>query len=475
MVFVTTSAFLLAILFLTANPTSFFFVSALYDNDENHVTTFTSSKDFRTRILESNGISLVQFYAPWCGHCQKFAPAYKEMAKIFNGMVTVGAIDASSDGPLQRIAGEYGVSSFPTLKIFKPSNKKGKNAVVVDVSSRNPNDIVNDVMTAMSQTIQERAGSSSGGNDDNGGDGKKKRSNSGNKSKSAVKELTLQNFSQHVYDSDNIVAIAFIAPWCGHCKNLLPEWNAAAQQLAKSGATLATVDATQEEQLASQFQVQGYPTIKLFPGGKKSGPLDAVDYQGGRTKEQIVSAILAEVDRSGVPKEIPELINQSVLEDTCGSSGGSGQNLICVVVALPHILETGAAGRNKYKTVMTNASNAVRGMSFEFVWFEGGNHQHKLENALELTFGFPAVAAYSAEKQVFAVHRGSFTESNVRKFLMGIMAGKMGTYPMRTDLVVVDTEPWDGKDGVPIEEESLEDIMGWDDDDDYGDAQNDEL
>ena len=49
---------------------------------------------------------------------------------------------------------------------------------------------------------------------------------------------------------------------------------------------------------------------------------------------------------------------------------------------------------------------------------------------------------------------------------MGIMAGKTGTYPMKDDdLVVVETEPWDGKDGVPIEEESLADIMGWDDDD----------
>ena len=45
-------------------------------------------------------------------------------------------------------------------------------------------------------------------------------------------------------------------------------------------------------------------------------------------------------------------------------------------------------------------------------------------------------------------------------------------------LVVVDAEPWDGKDGVPIEEESLEDIMGWDDDDNgdsFGDEKNDEL
>ena len=194
-----------------------------------------------------------------------------------------------------------------------------------------------------------------------------------------------------------------------------------------------------------------------------------MDYQGGRTKEMIVRYILDEVERSGVPKDIPEMTSAAVLDETCGSKGRSGSgNVICVVAALPHILDSGAEGRNKYKKVLAAASKAVRGMSFEFIWFEGGNRQTKLEQALDLTFGFPAMAAYSVEKEVYAVHRGSFTETNLRKFLMGITTGKMGTYPMRDEgkLVVVETEPWDGKDGTPIEEESLEDIMGWDDDDD---------
>jgi protein disulfide-isomerase A6 len=436
---------------------------ALYDNDDT-VSTFTDSKDFRNRVLESSGITLIQFYAPWCGHCKQFVPAYQKIASLFDGIVSVGAIDASSDGPLKRVANDYGVTGFPTLKIFRP-NINGKGAESIDLNSRDPNEIINSVMQAVQMTIQERAG---GGDSESSSGGNKSSSSSkkrGSGSKSFVQQLTMSNFQKSVYENSQVVAIAFIAPWCGHCKSLLPEWEAAAEALSKSGAMLATVDATVEQQLGSEFGVQGYPTIKLFSGGKKSSSKDAVDYQGGRTKEQIVSSILAEVDRSGVPKEIPELVSPAILEDTCGSTGG-GQNVICVLVALPHILETGAEGRNKYKNVMTAASKSVRGMAFEFLWFEGGNHQHKLENDLDLTFGFPAVAAYSMEKQVYAVHRGSFTESNLRKFLMGIMAGKTGTYPMKDDdLVVVETEPWDGKDGVPIEEESLADIMGWDDDD----------
>ena len=63
--------------------------------------------------------------------------------------------------------------------------------------------------------------------------------------------------------------VEFYAPWCGHCKNLEPEWNAAATEL-KGKVKFAKVDATAEQKLAQQFAIQGYPTIKYFNYGAKS-------------------------------------------------------------------------------------------------------------------------------------------------------------------------------------------------------------
>jgi protein disulfide-isomerase A6 len=64
------------------------------------------------------------------------------------------------------------------------------------------------------------------------------------------------------------------------CKNLAPEWARAATEL-KGKVKLGVVDATVHTQISQRYGVQGFPTIKFFPAGKKDG--QAEDYNGGRT------------------------------------------------------------------------------------------------------------------------------------------------------------------------------------------------
>jgi len=66
-----------------------------------------------TLIKTSKGNWLLEFYAPWCGHCKHLAPTYEEIATKLKGKVNVGKVDCTVE---RLIASRFRIQGYPTIK-----------------------------------------------------------------------------------------------------------------------------------------------------------------------------------------------------------------------------------------------------------------------------------------------------------------------------------------------------------------------
>lgn len=96
-----------------------------------------------------------------------------------------------------------------------------------------------------------------------------------------VKVIVGTTFKDIVLDESKDVLMEFYAPWCGHCKQLVPIYDSLAKRLSHiPNLVIAKMDATANE--VEGVKVQGFPTIKFFPTNRKKNP---IDFSGDRTEE----------------------------------------------------------------------------------------------------------------------------------------------------------------------------------------------
>eukprot|EP00958_Prasinococcus_capsulatus_P026111 scaffold4595_cov415-Prasinococcus_capsulatus_cf.AAC.9 len=89
-------------------------VGGLYTEDGP--VTLLDDSNFQELVIDSDKVWIVEFFAPWCGHCKQLAPDYAKVAKSLEGILGVGAVDCDA---APNLCGAYGVQGFPTIKGFE--------------------------------------------------------------------------------------------------------------------------------------------------------------------------------------------------------------------------------------------------------------------------------------------------------------------------------------------------------------------
>ncbi|MCB0648584.1 MAG: thioredoxin [Saprospiraceae bacterium] len=82
--------------------------------------TFTDANFSETA---NNGLSVVDFWAEWCGPCRIIAPVIEQLATDYDGQVTIGKLDVDNN---PEVTMKYGIRSIPTILFLKDGEVVGK-------------------------------------------------------------------------------------------------------------------------------------------------------------------------------------------------------------------------------------------------------------------------------------------------------------------------------------------------------------
>ncbi|KDN44078.1 disulfide isomerase [Tilletiaria anomala UBC 951] len=235
----------------------------------SNVRDLTKTKDFDATIGKGKG-ALVEFFAPWCGHCKSLAPTYEKLADAFasSNEVVIAKVDADSNKALGK---RYGIQGFPTLKWFPGSTSAPESAEAYS-GGRSLDDLAAFVTqkTGVKSSIKPPPPSPP----------------------PAAVQLNADNFDRIALDPTKDVLVEFYAPWCGHCKNLAPIYDKVAKDFEnEDDVVVAQFDADQanHKTIGEKYQISSYPTLLFFPRAlpgttdKFPRPCNA-----GRTEEALV-------------------------------------------------------------------------------------------------------------------------------------------------------------------------------------------
>jgi len=410
--------------------------AGFYD-DTSAVKSFTN-ENFNEVLQDKENAWIIEFYAPWCGHCKKLTPEWEgaatQLAKDEVKGIKLGAVDADEHKELGQ---QFDVSGFPTIKIFGFNKEEPKEYE----GGRQQGDILHIAkwqgeMMVASATKGEQVEIEAP---------KKEQVSNGFYDDSEVVDLYDDNFETEVLKGSAPWLVEFYAPWCGHCKQLTPVWKELAGEMSGQ-MKIGACDVTAAEKVGKMYNIQGFPTLKFFAPGAESPE----DYSAGRDLGSLKE--FCEKKAEDYPMkavEVEQLKDQTDLTENCMSK------TLCVTFVLPHVMDTGVAGRKSYLETLNKVGKKFSPKKVGLNWVQGGDH-YDYEEEFGISANYPTYVAVGAKKMLFAKLQGKFDAPSIIANLQKLMGPRgAGFYKLaKIPELEKGVELWDGKEYVaPSEDE----------------------
>uniref|UniRef100_A0A493T3J8 Thioredoxin domain-containing protein n=1 Tax=Anas platyrhynchos platyrhynchos TaxID=8840 RepID=A0A493T3J8_ANAPP len=225
--------------------------------------TFVELVDRRKR----EEIWMVDFYAPWCGPCQALMPEWKKMARMLNGLISVGSVDCQK---YYSFCHQQSVQGYPEIRLFPQKSKTTHQYYSYNGWHRDSYSLRGWALGYLPQVSVD---------------------------------LTPQSFTEKVLNGKDHWVIDFYAPWCGPCQNFAPEFEILARAV-KGKVKAGKVDCQAYGQTCRSADIRAYPTVKFYPyqGMKKSVLGEYIDSRDAKGIADILNEKVEAIEDKGKRK-----------------------------------------------------------------------------------------------------------------------------------------------------------------------------
>ncbi|CAG8741281.1 20424_t:CDS:2, partial [Gigaspora rosea] len=400
-------------------------ISALYD--KNGPVILLSEDNWAEEVFNTEKVVVVEFFAPWCGHCKNLAPEYKKAAENLKGLVKVAAIDCDDEAN-RRLCGAYDVKGFPTIKLFpsKPIEDEKNVGKFTKIpkdyyGARTAKAIVDFALPEIQSYVHVISNSYS-----------------------ISKALTVDEFFSK--ENDTISKVVLFT----NKDQTTPLYKALSCEF--HNRLIFGEVREKETAIVEKFGIDKFPKLLVIPKGSN----DAIEFKDkfgydsifqfldkyALSKTKLKGKEEKEPEPEPFDPEIYEITTQSQLESQCLSKP-IGLCVFSFIILEPEYPESVAEHSNnleivrKVKKKFHDQSSVDKKLSLRFFWFNAlSKEAKKLIKDFKLSDMFPNLMVLNPNRKVYRPLMGPFDEEGIEKFLNDIAKGRGSSYEYGFDVSI---------------------------------------